>query len=60
MSILKSINPVNGSLVGTYPEHSSKEINNIIYEVNNSFNFFIQSNSLYFMSLEYECLIIRI
>ena len=55
MSILKSINPVNGSLVGTYPEHSSKEINNIIYEVNNSFNFWrkldINERCQYFKNL---------
>ena len=38
MSDLISINPVNGDIVGTYPEHSSKEINKIIYEVNDSFN----------------------
>jgi len=38
MSDLISINPVNGSIVGTYPEHSSKEVNKIIYEVNDSFN----------------------
>ena len=38
MPDLISINPVNGSIVGTYPEHSSKEVNKIIYEVNDSFN----------------------
>ena len=38
MSELISINPENGSLVGTYPEHTSKEVNKIIYDVDNSFN----------------------
>ena len=39
MSELISINPENGSLVGTYPEHTSKEINKIISDVNSSFNY---------------------
>ncbi len=39
MSELISINPENGSLVGTYPEHTSEEINKIISDVNSSFNY---------------------
>jgi NAD-dependent aldehyde dehydrogenases len=38
MSELISINPANGSIVGNYPEHTSKEINKIISDVNRSFN----------------------
>ena len=39
MSELISINPENGSLVGTYPEYNSKEIKKIISDVNSSFNY---------------------
>ncbi|MBT4149445.1 MAG: aldehyde dehydrogenase family protein, partial [Candidatus Marinimicrobia bacterium] len=55
MSNLTSINPINNSIVGTYPEHTNEEINKIIYEVNDSFNLWkslqIEQRCQYFKQL---------
>ena len=38
MSDLKSINPVNGDIVGVYPQLSDQEIDQIIIDVENEFH----------------------
>ncbi len=38
MADLKSINPANGELVGTYPEMSSQEVTQVIADVNMAFD----------------------
>jgi succinate-semialdehyde dehydrogenase/glutarate-semialdehyde dehydrogenase len=55
MSDLISINPINNSIVGTYPQHTNEEINKIIYKVNDSFNLWrrlnIEQRGQYFKQL---------
>ena len=38
MSDLKSINPVNGDIVGVYPQLSNQEIGQIIIDAENEFH----------------------